>query len=224
MGQLSASELATALNVSRPRVSQYVSEGKLEGCYSGSGRARKFNLAACAHALGRTLDKGQMMGNGASTRKALAEAQANATPRGEAQPETASRTVTASDDGVADMRRSDSVLEPKDPDRYELARTQKAEEEARRLRRMNAEAEGSYALVSDVTRQVAQQMAQEIGEFEAVLRDGSRQVADVLGVDFKVVRQILIDRWRDHRSTRSAQLTAQADKVALSDDERKKDT
>lgn len=214
MGQVSASELAATLNVSKARVSQYVSEGKLAGCYSGDGRARRFDLAACQHALGRTLDKGQMMGNGAETRKALAELAAGtvSTDRPKAKPEQ-----------PTPARRSDSELEPRDPDRYELARTQKAEEEARRLRRQNAEAEGSYALVSDVTRQVAQQMAQEIGEFEAVLRDGARQVADVLGVDFKTVRQILIDRWRAHRATRSAQLAAQAETMGLSPTEQAED-
>lgn len=214
MGQVSASELAATLNVSKARVSQYVSEGKLAGCFSGDGRARRFDLVACQHALGRMLDKGQMMGNGAATRKALAELASGkvSTDRPKAQPEP-----------VSPPRRSDSELEPKDPDRYELARTQKAEEETRRLRRLNAEAEGNYALVSEVNRQVAQQMAQEIGEFEAVLRDGARQVADVLGVDFKVVRQILTDRWRAHRGTRAAQMSAQAETMGLSSDEQAED-
>ena len=66
-------------------------------------------------------------------------------------------------------------------------------------------------------------MAQEIGEFEAVLRDGARQVADVLGVDFKTVRQILTDKWRGHRATRAAQLSAQAETMALSAAEKAKD-
>jgi len=68
---LSSSELAATLKVSKARVSQYVSERKLEGCYSGEGRARRFDLAKVAVALGRTLDPGQMMGNGAATKSAL---------------------------------------------------------------------------------------------------------------------------------------------------------
>lgn len=214
MGQVSASELAATLNVSKARVSQYVSEGKLAGCYSGDGRARRFDLRACQQALGRTLDKGQLMGNGAETRKALADLAAGTVSNDRRKPAPSPASAPP---------KSDGELEPKDPDRYELARTQKAEEEARRMRRQNAEAEGSYALVSDVTRQVAQQMAQEIGEFEAVLRDGARQVADVLGVDFKVVRQIMVDRWRAHRSTRAAQLSAQAETMGLSPAERAED-
>lgn len=220
MGQISATELAATLNVSKARVSQYVSEGKLAGCFTGDGRARRFDLAAVAHALGRTLDKGQLMGNGAETRKAIAELASGAVstdrPRVKAMPgQDLGSTVIP--------RRLDGELGQQDPDRYELARTQKAEEEARRLRRMNAEAEGAYVLVSEVNRQVAEQMAQEIGEVEAMLRDGARQIADVLGVDFKVVRQILTDRWRKHRATRATQLVAQAGQFALSDEEQAED-
>jgi plasmid maintenance system antidote protein VapI len=212
MAHVNATELAATLNVTKARVSQYVSEGKLSGCFTGEGRARRFDLVACAKALGRHLDKGQMMGNGAETRKAIADLASDAVSGNRPAPVPS-----------PPARRSDVEMPPNDPDRYELARTQKAEEEARRLRRQNAEAEGSYALVSEVNRQVAQQMAQEIGEFEAVLRDGARQVADVLGVDFKTVRQILTDRWRGHRATRAAQLSAQAETMALSLAERAED-
>jgi hypothetical protein len=212
MAHVNATELATTLNVTKARVSQYVSEGKLAGCYTGEGRARRFDLVACAKALGRNLDKGQMLGNGAETRKALADLATGAMAGDRAPPPPA-----------PPARRSDVEMSQNDPDRYELARTQKAEEEARRLRRQNAEAEGTYALVSEVNRQVAQQMAQEIGEFEAVLRDGARQVADVLGVDFKTVRQILTDKWRGHRATRAAQLTAQAESMGLSPAEQAED-
>lgn len=220
MSQMSASELAAALSVSKARVSQYVSEGKLAGCYTGDGRLRRFDLAACARALGRTLDKGQMMGNGAETRRALA----SLSTQGDAQPvvkETLPPRHQPEEPGQA--RTFDGALGDRDADRYELARTQKAEEEVRILRRRNAEADGSFTLAVEVRRQVAQQMAQEIGEFEAVLRDGSRQVADVLGVDFKRVRQILMDRWRDHRATRAAQLAQQAETMGLSPEEQAED-
>jgi plasmid maintenance system antidote protein VapI len=212
MAHVNATELASTLNVTKARVSQYVSEGKLAGCYSGEGRARRFDLAACARALGRNLDKGQLMGNGAETRKALADLATKAMAGDRPAPPSAPVP-----------QKFDGALSPGDPTGYELARTEKAKQEARRLSRQNAEAEGAYALVSEVNRQVAQQMAQEIGEFEAVLRDGARQVADVLGVDFKTVRQILTDKWRGHRATRAAQLSAQAETMALSAAEKAKD-
>ena len=71
MTLLNSGDLAKALNVSKGRVSQYVSEGKLAGCFTGDGRARRFDLGKAATALGRQLDPGQMMGNGAGTRAAI---------------------------------------------------------------------------------------------------------------------------------------------------------
>ena len=52
---LNTTELAARLAVSKARVSQYVSEGKLDGCYVGEGRARRFDLDKVATALGRRL-------------------------------------------------------------------------------------------------------------------------------------------------------------------------
>lgn len=214
MALLNATELASRLGVSRARVSQYVSEDKLRGCYIGDGRARRFDLAKVQAALQGRLDQGQMMGNGAGTRRALAQMAAGPDDVASAAAEAPLFTAP---------RRSDGQLDREDPDRYELARTQKAEEEVRILRRKNAEAEGSYTLASEVQRQVAMQMAQEIGEFEAVLRDGARQVADAMGVDFKRVRQILTEKWRDHRASRAAQLAQQALSMGLTPDERSED-
>lgn len=211
MTQINASSLAAALQVSPGRVSQYVSEGKLDGCYSGAGRARRFDLAKCVEALGRKLDRGQMMGNGADTRRAL-----DAVNASQAEPKKAPAPTKELPSGA-------SELLPKDPDRYELARTQKAEEEARRLRRLNAEAEGTFVLASEVERQVAKVMAQEIAEVESVLREAARKVADSLGVDYKSVRQLLTETWRAHRSGRSEVLADVAAQARKTEDESAED-
>lgn len=216
MSLVSSSQLADVLQVTRTRVGQYVREGKLDGCFTGAGRARRFDLGKVATQLGRTLHPGQMLGNGAETRKTLATlklGQVGPDDEEEEAPRPTRKTEP----------RESGALAERDPDRYELARTQKAEEEARRLRRMNAEAEGTFVLASEVERQVARIMAQEIAEVEAVLRDGSRRVADKLGVDFKAVRQILMDQWRSHRATRTAALADQAEAAASSADERAED-
>jgi hypothetical protein len=217
MPLLSSSQLAGVLQVTPTRVGQYVREGKLTGCFTGEGRARRFDLDKVATALGRRLHPGQMMGNGAATRQAI---------RNVVTTPAAPRLIEHDeddDDGDGDdvplpaakPARDGGELTPRDPDRYELARTQKAEEEARRLRRMNAEAEGTYVLAAEVERQVARMLAQEIAEFEAVLRDGSRRVADKLGVDFKAVRQLMMEQWRGHRAGRTEVLQAQADAADL---------
>jgi len=208
---LTGVQLAGELCLSRQRIHQYVREGKLAGCYSGEGRARRFDREAVAVALGRRLDAAQMLGNGAETRRALTAMQAAEPGPNPARP--AARPQQA----------ESGELLSNDPDRYELARTQKAEEEARKLRRQNAEAEGSYLLAGEVERQIAKLMAQEIAEFETVLRDGARRVADTLKVDFKTARQILVETWRSHRQGRSDQIGAQAGLAALTAAERAED-
>lgn len=205
---LTASELAAKLGVSKGRVSQYVSAGKLDGCFRGDGRDRRFDLAAVAAALGKRLDPGQMLGNGAATRKAL-------------------RDLEADEDDAAvpppPSRRSDGPLPAQDPGRYELARIQTAEENLRRIRRTNELDDGTLVLAAEVDRQVARAMMKEIGQFEAVLRDGARTIADRLGVDFKVARQILLDTWRKHRSDRADALAEEAAVAEMTDDERAAD-
>ncbi|QQA43946.1 hypothetical protein [Pelagovum pacificum] len=204
---VSASALAAKLGVTRGRISQLVSEGKLDGCYQGEGRGRRFDLGKSAEALGKRLDPGQMMGNGADTRRALHDLASGADGEDEAPR----------------RQRPDGVLDGRDPDRYELARTQKAEEEARKLRRQNAEAEGTFVLASSVEREVAKQLGQEIAEFEMVLRDGARRIADELGVDFGRARQLLVQTWRAHRGARSEAAAETGEGVELSDAERAED-
>ena len=211
---MNATDLAAALNVSKARVSQYVSQGKLAGCYSGDGRNRRFDLAKVREALGRELHPGQMLGNGASTRRALRDIGQDGQTPSDVRP--ASVTAKAA-------QRADAPLKDDDEDGYALARRQKAEEEVRRLRRLNAEAEGAFVLAAEVTRATQRLIAQEVAEFEAVLRDGARKVADQLGVDFKVVRQVLTDHWRAHRQERSAVLSEQAMKEGMTEAEQEAD-
>ena len=207
---LSGSDLAKEMGVSKARVSQWTSEGKLNGCFSGAGRDRRYDLGRVAEALGRRLDPGQLMGNGAGTRAVLKTIQLDLAETGD-EGFGASAAKTA----APKPQKADTELGKGDADRYEMARTQKAEEEARRLRRMNAEAEGRFVLATEVGRQVAQLMGQQVAEVEAVLRDGARLVADRLGVDFKVVRQLLTEEWRRHRALRSGQLAIQGDGAEL---------
>ncbi|MCV2870645.1 hypothetical protein OEW28_18690 [Defluviimonas sp. WL0002] len=209
MPHLTTTELAAELSVTKGRVSQWVSQGVLEGCYTGAGRARRFDLEKVAESLGRKLDKGQMLGNGLKTRRAIREVTA-----GEAEKKPAEPGKPA---------RKDGPLGEGDPDRMELAKIQIAEENLRKVRRDNEAAEGHYVLASEVERQTRQILAQEIAEVENVLRDGAREIADRLGVDFKSARKILIDRWRDHRRTRTEALQAAADAADLTDAERKAD-
>lgn len=201
MSGLNAKELATRLGVSKPRISQYLSSGKLDGCYVGEGRSRRFDPAKVISALGRKLDLGQMTGNGLATRKAM--------------------KVIAEDDGQTLIgKHPGDVLPPNDPDRLELATIQIKEEEARRRRRENAREEGLWVLAEEVQRHSAKILSVEVRQFDTVLRDGSRAVADALGVDARQVRKILVDHWRAHRARRAEQLSQQANAAQMTDAEK----
>lgn len=205
---INASELAGQLKVSRARISQYVSEGKLAGCYSGTGRARRFDPVKCVEALGRRLDAGQMAGNGTTTRKAI----------------NLMRRSGAADDlpgPDAAPKGQASELSPTDPDRMDLVKLQLAEEQLRKVRKQNAADEGIYVLASEVQLQVAGLLAQEIAEVEAMLREAAQKIADSLGQNNKVIRQILVTTWREHRAGRAETLSVQADSATMTDAENK---
>lgn len=209
MTTVTASELAKKLNKSKGRISQMVSNGQLAGCYKGEGRHRRFDLEKCRAALGQRLDPGQMLGNGAGTREALqslADQQDGELPLGQSETGSGARRLTE-----------------EDPDGYSLARTQKAVEEARKLRRQNAEAEGLYVLASEVELEVKKLIGQEIAEFEQVMRVAARAVADEFGADFKSVKKIMVDTWRAHRDKRSRKLADDARAADMSEDEKAQD-
>lgn len=196
MTGLNTTELAARLAVSKARISQYVSEGKLDGCFLGEGRGRRFDLDKVANALGRKLHPGQMLGNGAATRDML-------------------RDLAPADGAISPRPRPDGVLPASDADRYEMARTLKAEEEARRLRRQNMAEEGSWVLAEEVQRHTARAMSQEIAQFETVIRDAARGVADAFGVDFRSVRKVMMDEWRRYRAARADAVGLEAQSMAM---------
>lgn len=173
-----ASELAELLGVTRARVSQWVAEGRLDGCYFGTGRLRRFDAEQCARALGKALDPGQMLGNGAKTKTALRKLVDELPARKRFQ----FATELEQDEG--------------EQARYEVARTQKAEEEARRLRRQNLEAEGQYVLAVEVQRTRDVMINEERRQLRSVIAEGARQVAEKLGADREKTETILLSAWQ----------------------------
>ncbi|MBT9386973.1 hypothetical protein KM176_24245 [Pseudooceanicola sp. CBS1P-1] len=199
--QVTAAELAERMEVSRPRVTQWVQSGVLDGCFTGEGRGRRFDLGRAMAALGRNLDPAQMLGNGARTRRVLRA--------GESTP--------------ADLPKPERGLPAKEPDRYELARILNAEEDLRRKRRDNEREEGRWILAEAAERSASALVAREIGQFEAALRDGARKIADTENLDYRSVRAVLLGVWRDHRAARARALARAAELAELSDAEREED-
>jgi hypothetical protein len=203
-----ASELAAALNLSKGRISQLVADDTLKGCYQGDGRARIFDLDKCAAALQRGLDRGQMLGNGAKTKARIRDIVA---ATDDLPMSAASRALPAPRDG--------SELQKGDQDRYDMARAARAEEDLRAMRLKNGRDEGQYVLASEVSREVARAIGQEVREVESYIRETARMLADQMGVDFKAARQIMMDGWRKHRGDRAEVLVQAAAAAQMSDAE-----
>jgi phage terminase Nu1 subunit (DNA packaging protein) len=182
MTQVSASELAIRLDVSRGRVSQWVAEGKLRGCYTGEGRARRFDLDAVRVALGRNLDTAQALGNGRATLAAIG-------------------AISDPDPGD-DLDDGDGLINGTKA-RYDAARTLLTEERARAARYDNAQREGTLVLASEVEAQVLAQIGQELAQVDAFLRVAAKDVAAATGADARVVRAVLTAAWRRHRGERA---------------------
>lgn len=201
MEGLTATQLAEKLLLSKGRISQMAGEGRLDGCFTGDGRLRRYNLSAVAERLRVKLDPGQSLGNGASTRAVVAD-------------------ILSSEVGASQKPpRSDGVLPSGDDDSYQLVRKAKLEEELKRLRRQNALEAGTLVLASEVERQVSRVMRQELAEIEEMLRTAARAVADQLAVDARQVRKILVDTWRVQRAGRSAALMEAADLAVMNEAE-----
>lgn len=183
---VTGSELARKLGVTRGRVSQWVAEGKLDGCFKGAGHQRRFDPEAAAAALNRSLDQGQQLGNGAASRAARA-----ALAQGEAKP-------------------TDGLLPIGDEHDYQLHRAAKVREEVRRLARQNALEEGTAVLAAEAARETARALQQEIASVDAWVNDAARRLADELGIDYLQARATLRASWRDHREARAAALRTQA--------------
>ncbi len=200
---MNTTELAKELGLSKGRISQYVSEGKLDGCFTGAGRARRFNVDRVRAVLEQRLDPGQMLGNGAETKRRLRDGEA-----APGAPEASSPTP-----------KQDGQLPRNDPDRYELARIQKVEEEARRLRRQNMLEEGSVVLAEKAAREATRALSRELAQVEDFLRRAARAIADELGVDFKEARKLVIDLWREHRGARAEAMAEEATAATMDAEE-----
>lgn len=211
MSLLTATELSAHLGVTKARVSQYVSEGKLDGCFEGDGRRRRFDLAKSAEALGKRLDRAQLLTNGKQTRLALGRIAAGA-EEDEGQGEAPAR-----------RQKTDGRLPTGDSDEYTLTQLAIRQEELRRRRRENALDEGLFVLAAEAERQIGRMIGQEIAGFETVIRDGARAIADQLGVDFKAARQILTETWRAHRTGRAEGLLHEAAAAGPTEAERAED-
>lgn len=198
MNNLTTTALAKELGVTPGRVSQMVASGQLDGCYSGEKRDRRFDLDKCAVRLNKVLHPGQMMGNGRRTKKRLHQKIA----------------PTASQGNILSLNSNTS---------YDAARTQKAIEEARTLKRKNEEQAGRYVLASEVELTISRLLIQEISEIEVFLKKVARKLSDKYNLNFRLIRKEIMDDFRMQRVARDKALKGKAKTKKLSTTEKKAD-
>lgn len=203
MPHLNTTELAARLGVSKGRVSQWVTEGKLRGAFTGDGRNRRFDLDKVNIALGRTLDVAQGLGNGRKTLTAIGAIEAPP-PADDADDDTTGMDV--------DVKRQ-----------YDIARAMQKTEQARAARYENDQRDGTLVLASEVQAQVLAQIGQELAQIDSFIRQASATLAEALGAQRQQVRAILLAEWRRHRGERAAAAAMRADAAKASPAERAAD-
>lgn len=186
---VTATELARAIGVTPGRVSQLVKSGRLNGCFEGDGKRRRFDAARVAERLHAVLHAGQQTGEGmaaTSAREALLLAARPAPVQAE-PPQIKS-----------------------DAARLTRARADEAEYRASQARRQMQLDEGRYLLAAEVARATTAATRQLLDDIERWLLDQTRARARAAGADPSQAVAEVRAAWRDWRARRSGQCAAAA--------------
>jgi DNA-binding transcriptional regulator YdaS (Cro superfamily) len=192
---VSKSEFARLVNVSPPRVSQWIEGGKISGeALVGEGRSSRIRAAVACAQLKRGLDLSQRLGNGITTRLELP-----------AQP--------ASLPSVAPSSSSPAPLQPAvDPIEEQLKR-EKLEEWQRKNRiaaRQEAESSGRLTDAELAQQLIGRAVAKTVGIYEAGRSDMAEALAAYCDKPKREILQILQQEDRKLRANAAADLRRQA--------------
>ncbi len=188
---ITTTQLAAKMNLSKGRISQLVKQGVFDGCFTGEGRARRFNLAQCLVAYGDKTDVRQGSGNAEKTHAAVEQIQSGLDFEGS---------------GGAGLQGGQKPQKDNVSQRLNLARARKEEMQAARLEREERVELGAWVRADEAASAARRQMAKEIAIFEGVVKDMARFVADKNALNFKVVRADMMKILRDARTRRAGEL------------------
>jgi DNA-binding transcriptional regulator YdaS (Cro superfamily) len=188
---VSKSEFARLVNVSPPRVSQWIEGGKISGeALVGEGRSARIRAAVACAQLKRELDLSQRLGNGITTRLELP-----------APPPAAASSS------------SSPALQPlADPIEEQLKR-EKLEEWQRKNRiaaRQEAESSGRLTDAELAQQLIGRAVAKTVGIYEAGLSDMAEALAAYCDKPKREILQILQQEDRKLRANAAADLRRQA--------------
>jgi hypothetical protein len=206
---VSKSAFAHLANVSAPRVTQWIKEGKIHGdAMVGEGRSARIRVSVACAQLKRSLDIAQRLGNGIGTR--LDQPPPEATARVPAPPavegelfDQAPPQATAPRAPVAD------------PIEEQLKR-EKLEEYQRRNRvaaKQEAETGGRLTDAAMAQQAIGRSVARTIGLFEGALADMAEAVASRYDLAKRDVMVLLRDEFRKARAAAAVMLRREAEEM-----------
>lgn len=185
---VSKANFARLKNVSKARVSQWISEGKIGGeALVGDGPTAKINVRVADAHLNRRLDISQRFGNGLSTRLGVTEAAQVAVPIGDIVSIAAAQSA-AVDDPIEEQIKREKL------EGLQRENRKRAEEEAARA--------GRYVDSQSAKAQMAKVADRIVGVVDGVLSELSAAVA----VKFKIPHRDVLHLARiEFRAARSRQ-------------------
>jgi hypothetical protein len=197
---ISKAEFARRRGVSPGRVSQWLSERKIDGpAIEGEGRGAQIRESVAVEQLRKRLDPMQMTGNGLSTqlRPSAPPASADVLPFTPAQPASPGAAPPVAVDTVED--------EIKRLRRDQLARQ---EREGKRQEAVNA---GRLTDAGAAKVEAARSTSRLITMFEGALSDFATAIAAEFKLPQRDVLHLLRTKFRDVRSSAASELRAQAE-------------
>jgi hypothetical protein len=195
----SKGEFAKLINVSPGRVSQYISAGKIHGpALDGEGRTARIVIDVARQQLRRSLDVGQMVGNGIATRLGTGAEAAVPLPRAAVDEDDDAFLPDGADDDVAEQIKVEKLKEIR-------ARNRRAEEE-------DLERRGIYTRTSDVKSGMQRAVARVLNIVEGGMASMASELAGRFGVSQRDVLHVLKLEMRKVRESAAAEagLTATA--------------
>lgn len=174
---VSKSQYAALKNVSPGRVSQWISEGKIEpDAMVGEGRSAKINVALADQYLRRKLDMSQRTGNGLATRL----------------PDTTPAPAAAAPDAPPPAPSAIDVIE----EAFKRERLEGLQRENRKKAEEEAARAGRYVDAQAATAQMAKIAAKTITVFEGALPEIAGQLAAKFNLSQRDVLHLLRHEFR----------------------------
>tara|TARA_A100000171_G_scaffold6710_2_gene5210 strand:+ start:17332 stop:18000 length:669 start_codon:yes stop_codon:yes gene_type:complete len=175
---VSKSEFARLIGVSKPRVSQLISEGKITGdAISGEGRSAKIVVSVARDQLNASLDLDQRAANGRAE-LSLDEAATGGLVEGVSDPIPKS---------------------PSTDDLYKQQRLRKIQHENEELEEKRRERKGEYVRADSVRSTVSRHVGNMIDEFEADLGHWAEELSAETGGSVKDIKHSLKKLFRGAR-------------------------